>query len=263
MLVHGFRGDHHGLERIAASITAGPVIVPDVPGFGESHALRFEDDAGGDALRSLGSWLAEFVDRVHDGPLVLVGHSFGTLIVSASLALGCRANEVVLINPISAPALSGPRAMLSQLTLQYYRLAARLPERAGNALLKSPLIVRAMSEIMTKTRDPELRAWIHSQHGSYFSNFHDRNALIRMFQASISNTVPDFLSAFTMPTTVIASDRDDITPLADQLRLVHDLPDGRLFIVPEVGHLVHYEQPDMVVEQIELAINRLLAESVQ
>nr|BFF14075.1 hypothetical protein GCM10025699_53780 [Microbacterium flavescens] len=34
--VHGFRGDHHGLEPVVAHLTGVRVIMPDLPGFGES-----------------------------------------------------------------------------------------------------------------------------------------------------------------------------------------------------------------------------------
>ncbi|HIY64770.1 MAG TPA: alpha/beta hydrolase, partial [Candidatus Agrococcus pullicola] len=34
--VHGFRGDHHGLETIAAHLPGYRILIPDLPGFGES-----------------------------------------------------------------------------------------------------------------------------------------------------------------------------------------------------------------------------------
>ena len=39
VFVHGFRGDHHGLEPIAAHLPGLRVIAPDLPGFGASDAL--------------------------------------------------------------------------------------------------------------------------------------------------------------------------------------------------------------------------------
>ena len=257
VLVHGFRGDHHGLESIAHSITSAPIFIPDVPGFGLSQPLLHTREEESSTLDALGAWLTEFVDNVHPGPTLLIGHSFGTLIVAAALQNGCRAEHVILINPISSPALRGPRALLSQLTLQYYRLAARLPDSLGNKLLKSPLMVRGMSEIMAKTRDPELRSWIHSQHGAYFSNFHDRDALIHLFEASISHTVLDYREHFRVPTTIVAGDRDDITPLSAQLVLAKALPSAHLTVIPEVGHLIHYEQPKLVSELAERVIREM------
>ena len=39
VLVHGFRGDHHGLEPVVASLPGAHIVSPDLPGFGESTPL--------------------------------------------------------------------------------------------------------------------------------------------------------------------------------------------------------------------------------
>ena len=36
VLVHGFRGDHHGLEPVVAQLPGFRIVSPDLPGFGES-----------------------------------------------------------------------------------------------------------------------------------------------------------------------------------------------------------------------------------
>lgn len=253
ILVHGFRGDHHGLEIIANGLINARVIVPDLPGFGETPAFRSKTHA----LTDLGRWLLDFCEAMLTDEFILVGHSFGTLVVSEALAQGIKPQNVVLINPISAPALKGPRALMSQLALLYYNVARVLPTSAGNAILRSPLIVRSMSNIMAKTKNPGLRAWIHDQHAKYFSSFSDRDSLNTMFRESITATVQDRVDAFTMPTWIVAADRDDITPLSEQLALARRIPNASLIVVPDVGHLIHYEAPEIVSELIEERVSAL------
>ena len=247
ILVHGFRGDHHGLqgiaEGIAASLPGIRAIVPDLPGFGQTPAVpnRTHD------LDLYGEWLRAFADGVSTDGFAILGHSFGSLVVANSIAGGLAPTRTILVNPISAPALEGPQAALTRLAAGYYRAAEMLPERAARRLLGDPLIVRLMSEVMAKTGDPELRSWIHGQHASYFSVFSDASTLLQAFRASVSHTVVEYAHALDMPTLLIAGDRDDITPLARQLELRHRVPDSRLRIVPGTGHLVHYEAvPDAV-----------------
>lgn len=241
ILVHGFRGDHHGLEGIAIALAAAlpgvRIVVPDLPGFGETPAIpnRTHD------IELYGEWLRAFAQAVAPEGFTILGHSFGSLVVSAALAGGLAPRRTILINPISAPALEGPQAVMTKLAIGYYRAADLLPERAARALLGNPLIVRVMSKVMAKTRDRELRAWIHSQHAQYFSVFADPATLLQAFRASVSHTVPEFAAGFLAPTLVIAGEKDDITPLAKQLELEHRLPDARLRIIPGTGHLVHYE----------------------
>ena len=102
-----------------------------------------------------------------------------------------RCSPLILINPIAAPALEGPKGIMTKLAVLYYRLAARLPRRLGLALLRSPLIVRVMSEAMAKTPDKELRRFIHGQHHAYFSAFADRDSLLESFTASVSGNVAE------------------------------------------------------------------------
>lgn len=241
VLVHGFRGDHHGLEPVVAQLGGLRMIAPDLPGFGASPALAgIRHD-----IQGYGRWLRAFVDALAvDGRLVTLGHSFGSIIVSAALAEGgLKPDAVVLVNPIAAPALSGPRGVLTRLAVFYYWLAARLPRRLGFALLRNRVIVRIMSIAMAKTRDGALRRWIHDQHRLYFSSFADRDVVLEAFQASVGNDVSEFAARIPQHTLLIAAEKDDITPVAAQRRLVTLFPDATLKIIPGVGHLIHYEAP--------------------
>jgi pimeloyl-ACP methyl ester carboxylesterase len=252
VLVHGFRGDHHGLEPIAARLAEFRVIVPDLPGFGASEPLRGEHD-----IDAYAHWLNAFVSSLAlRGRLVLLGHSFGSIVVSAMLASqaggedGPRPGLVVLINPIGAPALKGPRAVFTRLAIFYYWLAAVLPESLGFALLRNRMIVRVMSEAMAKTRDRPLRRWINDQHARYFSAFANRAVVLEAFRASVSHDVSEYAARIPAPILLIAADRDDITPLPAQRRLEALFPDARLHVVEGVGHLVHYEAPDIAADEV-------------
>jgi pimeloyl-ACP methyl ester carboxylesterase len=250
VLVHGFRGDHHGLEPIAARLKEFRVIVPDLPGFGESEPLRHEHNIDGYA-----DWLRGFLRAVDPaGRFVLLGHSFGSIIVSAMLAQHpqetARPERVVLVNPIGAPALKGPRAVGTRLAILYYWLGAALPERLGFGLLRNGLIVRVMSEAMAKTKDRPLRRWIHDQHARYFSAFANREIVLEAFRASVSHDVSEYAKSIDEPVLLIAADRDDITPLQAQHRLQTLCPDARMHVVHGVGHLVHYEAADEAAESI-------------
>jgi pimeloyl-ACP methyl ester carboxylesterase len=252
IMVHGFRGDHHGLEPVVAGLSGVRVVSPDLPGFGESAPLSgIRHDIDG-----YGSWLRAFVAALAPaGRIVLLGHSFGSIVVAAAVAGGLAADDVVLVNPIAAPALAGPRGVLTRLAVFYYWAAAALPERAGFALLRNRVIVRVMSVAMAKTRDTSLRRWIHDQHDRYFSGFADRTVVLEAFRASVGSDVSEYAAAIPQRTLLIAADRDDITPLAAQHRLQRLFPDATLHVIAGVGHLIHYEMP----AEAAAALTRFLA----
>ncbi|MBT2473434.1 alpha/beta hydrolase [Microbacterium sp. ISL-103] len=236
--VHGFRGDHHGLESVLAFLPEARVIAPDLPGFGETAPVggRTYD------LDEYVAWLTEFATEVAPGAVIL-GHSFGSIVTSAAVAAGLQTPRLILINPIGAPALEGPKGIMTRLAVLYYSLGARLPERAGTALLRNRLIVRVMSIAMAKTTDPELRRFIHDQHDAYFSRFADRDVLRDAFVASVSHDVSEFAESISTPTLLIAAQRDDITPIEVERELVKRFDDASLVEIAHVGHLIHYETP--------------------
>ena len=240
VLVHGFRGDHHGLEPVVAQLPGFRIVSPDLPGFGESATFpnRPHD------LDAYADWLTAFIDAAGiTGPYALLGHSFGSIVASAAVARGLRPDRLVLVNPIGAPALEGPRGVMTRLAVVYYRTAAALPEKAGFALLRNGAIVRVMSVTMAKTRSRSLRRWIHDQHDRYFSAFGDRDAVLEAFTTSVSHDVSEVAAEIPVPTLLVAAERDDVTPLDAQRRLATLFPDATLEIIPEVGHLIHYETP--------------------
>ncbi|WP_314146983.1 alpha/beta fold hydrolase [uncultured Leifsonia sp.] len=250
VLVHGFRGDHHGLEPVVAQLDGMRLVSPDLPGFGASTPMT---EAAHD-IEGYARWLRAFVAALApSGRVVLLGHSFGSIVVSAALADPAtpRPDAVVLVNPIGQPALHGPRGILTRLAIFYYWLAAVLPERLGFALLRNRVIVRVMSIAMAKTKEPALRRWIHGQHDSYFSAFSDRRVVLEAFRASVSHDVSEFAARIPERTLLVAAVDDDITPIAAERRLRGLFPDARLVEIEGVGHLIHYEKPLEAARAIE------------
>ncbi len=246
VMIHGFRGDHHGLEPIVAELGADVhVIIPDLPGFGISDALPSPAD-----INSYAKWLSGFITALNAESSVILGHSFGSIVVGAALASGLPNKRAILINPIAANALKGPRGFMTRLAVLYYKAAAALPAKSGYALLKNKAIVRVMSETMAKTKDPNLRQWIHEQHDQYFSLFASRDSVLEAFETSVSNDVSQFAPEIHQELMMLVADKDDITALPEQKLLASRIPGTRLEIVEGVGHLVHYEAPDFAARNI-------------
>ena len=247
VVVHGYRGEHHGLEPVVAHLPEYRIISPDLPGFGESSPLTDVDHSIGGYV----AWLGAFFSALDlDERTVLLGHSFGTIVTSAAVASGLSPQALVLVNPIAISGLEGPHKFATKLTVGYYGLAARLPERLGTALLNSWLVVQFMSVSLVKTRDRALRRWIHHEHHTFFSRFSDRNTVVEAFDASVSTDVSGFASALRLPTLLVAAEQDDITPVAAQYVLQRAIPDARLRVLADVGHLIHYEKPAEAAEAI-------------
>ncbi|WP_111226087.1 alpha/beta hydrolase [Curtobacterium sp. MCSS17_007] len=245
LAVHGFRGDHHGLETIAAHLRGVRVIVPDLPGFGVSDPLPAAD------IDSFVGWLTGFHRALGlDRDTVVLGHSFGSIVTAAAVAAGLATRLLVLVNPIAAPALQGPRAVATGVAIGYYRAGAVLPQALGLGLLRNPAIVRAMSVAMLKSHDRELRRWVHDQHDRYFSAFADRTSVLEAFRTSVTHDVSEYADRIHVPVLLVAAEHDDITAVPEQRALAARLEDAELVVVPDVGHLVHYETPGAAADAV-------------
>ncbi len=242
LMIHGFRGDHHGLAAIAAGLKSFEVIIPDLPGYGKSPALPSSD------LDSYAKWLIDLTEQIQR-PVVLIGHSFGTLVCSQAIDMGLRVERLCLIAPISTRSLE-QKDLGNSVARVFYKFTKRLGG-FGSFLMRSSLVVQIMSIAMATTSDRRLRAWIHNQHQSHFSNYENDEVVETGFWSAAKSSVRDFARKIQVPTLLIAGDRDLIAPLEGQLHLDADLENSKLEIVPGIGHLLHYEAPARVAELIE------------
>ncbi|MBX3078013.1 MAG: alpha/beta hydrolase [Cryobacterium sp.] len=247
VVVHGYRGEHHGLEPIVAHLPEYRFISADLPGFGESTPLKDQSHS----IDGYAAWLDAFMAALEvRGTAVVLGHSFGTIVASSAVANGLQTPALILVNPIAMPGAKGPRPIATAVTVLYYRVAAKLPRRLGRALLNNWLVVQFMSSSLVKTKDKALRKWIHREHHTFFSRFSDRDTVVEAFDASVSADVSQFAPEIAVPTLLVAAQLDDITPVSAQYTLQRMFPDARLRVLGGVGHLIHYEVPDLAADAI-------------
>ena len=241
LFVHGYRGEHHGLEPVIAQLRDVRIIAPDLPAFGRSTPMT---DAAHD-IEGYGRWLAAFVAARGLEQAVVLGHSFGSIVVAHAVASSVIAPaRIVLVNPIaSLPSAAGP-------IIASHRLAAAFGDRAGALLVGNGLVVRVMSQALTVTRDRALRAFVHDQHARYFSDFATMGTMLESFRASVSHTVTEVADRIAVPTLLIGAEQDQISSAEAVWDLAERIPGSTLVMIPRVGHLIHYETPRPAAEAI-------------
>ena len=244
LFIHGFRGDHHGLQAVGGALADLTVVSPDLPGFGKSAVLEQHN------LSSYSDWLIDFYNFTGPYDLV-VGHSFGTLVVANAIANGLPAGKVCLINPITTRG-STSKSIGNKLAEIYYRIGKN--KFLGSWLMSSGLVTRSMSIGLTKTKNRSTRRFIHEQHSRYFSSYKSTRVAIEGFQAANSGSVFDYADALTGPILLIAGSQDVVAPISEQRRLSETLPNSQLLVLDKVGHLSHYEKP----VEIAIAITKFL-----
>lgn len=236
LMIHGFRGDHHGLLGVAGAMPEARFVLPDLPGFGKTKPL---DKAHN--LEFYGYWLKDFVRSAGEFDAILA-HSFGTLVLAKALDLGLEPERVLLQNPITTKQRPG---LISKVANTYYELGSK----PGSNLLRSQLVVRGMSMALATTPNPAVRRFIHRQHANYFSTFADNQALYEGYQAASSSSVLDYAELLPNRLRIVAGERDIVAPLPGQRQLAA-VTGSSLRIIPRTGHLTHYETPAEVAMEL-------------
>ncbi|MDO4919429.1 alpha/beta fold hydrolase [Kocuria sp.] len=257
VMLHGFRGDHHGLQLIASALREKyHVVLPDLPGFGRSEPFPDREHS----VAAYVDFVRDFVTALTDGAVtpdsgtgvVLAGHSFGSILASHfAAAHPSMVERLVLVNPISQPALSGEQKNLTRLTRLYYGAGSALPRRLGTRLLSSDAVVKLMTDVMVKSEDPEVKRYALRQHQAYFNTFANRDVLSQAYDASISRTVAEVAMNLSMPTLLLVGELDDLGSVESQRTMASWVRSHRLEIIPGVGHLIHYEAPLTAAALIE------------
>lgn len=238
VLVHGFRGDHHGLESVISQLPGLRIVSPDIPGFGASTAMD-----GTHSVQGYGLWLRAFLDALDLVGTPLLGHSFGSIVVSHAVASGVPASRVILVNPIAADAMSGAYRALVPLSRLYFHIGRLMSHTVATAWYGMPLVTRIMSLALIRTKEPALRRWIHDEHRRSFAAVGDVRALAESYDASLSTNVIAAAGGLGMDTLLIAGEQDHVAPIEGTRRLAALVPHAELLVLSDVGHLIHYEKP--------------------
>lgn len=236
VLVHGYRGDHHGLESFAGGLTNYNVIAPDLPGFGTSDPLKVEHN-----LEAYSVWFKAFLEKLELKNPLVVGHSFGTLVVSATEAEHSLFSKIVLVNPVAGGKVVGISKLLLEFVKFYYWLAHIVPEVIGNRMTKTYLLVDSMSAYTTKSSDKALRKWIKVQHRTHFNSFANSQVVWEAYLAASGNVVMPFVKDIHKPVLLIAAELDEITPVSAVYDFAKTMDNAQVHEVKGCGHLVHYE----------------------
>jgi len=243
LMIHGFRGDHHGLQAIAGALPDFNVLIPDLPGYGKSKCLP-----GLHNIPNYGDWLLELAKQVRSihGQFHLVAHSFGTQIASDALSKGLKVKSVTLLNPITR-ARAGDRSIPAVAAKASYQLARSLGP-LGSALLRSWLLVQVMSSTLSMTKEKALRKEIHQQHHRYFSNYRED----RVAHEGYASACVDVVSPSSVPigSLIVVGSKDLVAPLDNQILSFKNREDLIFEVLQGAGHLVHYEHPMAVAQLI-------------
>ncbi|GGX04196.1 alpha/beta fold hydrolase [Streptomyces chryseus] len=213
-------------------------------------------------IEQLGRDLKAVIDAAAPkGPLVLVGHSMGGMTV---MALADQYPELIRERVVGAVFVGTSSGNLGEVNFG-------LPVAGVNAVRRVlPRVLRALgtqAEIVERGRraTADLFAGLIKRYS--FGSRDVDPAVARFAERLIEGTpidvVAEFYPAFTdhdksealeifaeVPVLVLAGDKDLVTPSEHSEGIARLLPDAELVIVPDAGHLVMLEHPEVVTDRL-------------
>lgn len=248
VMVHGFTGSHEGFQYLVPLLKDFHLIIPDLPGFGESPLPHKQLTLGG-----MGELLVDFVDelKLPEKPHLL-GHSMGSLVVAEAARQHPSqfAHKLILASPVPMPVgLAEMRRLGVAFSRLYYLAGHRLPIIGPRIAKSKKLSWLGTTAIMT-TKDKKLQKTIHGHHYKNLDYISDIG-WNRRLHAEINRTgMTRYKSALAQfDILIINGDRDTVTPLAMQKKVARDTG-AELQVIPNVGHLSHYETPQQVADAL-------------
>ncbi|MFF9057403.1 alpha/beta fold hydrolase [Streptomyces sp. NPDC101213] len=219
-------------------------------------------------IEQLGRDLKAVIDAaVPEGPIVLVGHSMGGMTV---MALAAQFPELILERVVATAFVGTSSGRLGEVNFG-------LPVAGVNAVRRVlPGVLKALGQqaaLVEKGRraTADLFAGIIKRYS--FASRDVDPAVARFAERMIEGTpidvVAEFYPAFTdhdktealacfsdMPVLVLAGIGDLVTPSEHSEAIADLLPDAELVLVPDAGHLVMLEHPEVVTDRLADLLTR-------
>lgn len=238
LLLHGLGASSYTWNAIIPELAkTNRVIALDLKGFGDSdkpldNAYSIADQA---------KLVKEFMARNDLRGVTLVGHSFG-----GAVAISVALDDV-----------EAPRKRVERLVL-VDSLAYKQPVPFFFRLLRTPVlgelglslippdvqISRAMA--VAYYHDWKVKPETIATYASPLQSEGGKHALLSTIDSLMTEDADAFVSRYNtlrMPTLLIWCEHDKIVPLAFGKRLMKDLPNAKIDLIEECGHIPQEEQP--------------------
>jgi pimeloyl-ACP methyl ester carboxylesterase len=236
LLIHGFASSNLVWSKVLLPFAAGGfrVIAPDLLGYGYSGKPRHLEYT----ISSQAKMVTGLLEQLGIARVSLIGSSYG----------GAVAATIALDRPELLEKLVLVGAVTNNRPTRFLLMRLFGSPIIGDIL--SPLVVgsRRLLRLRMK-RVYDRHKWemdekrVQARHLPLATRGTHR-AIIRTVRSWDAERISRDAHLLTQPTLIVWGDKDREVPLADGERLQQEIPDSRLFVFRECGHLPHEEYPN-------------------
>ena len=221
-------------------------IAPDLPGYGYS-------DKPADAQYTIDEHaltIISLMDGLEIEKAVIVGASYGGAI-AASVALDYpeRVEKLILVGAVSN----------DEATKKFLLRVSRMPligDVATPLFLGSRWILRKRMESMYRRMGRPINEKMVASRHHLLATANTHRAMIRTARRWSANRIERDASLIHQPTLLVWGDDDTHIPIENAVRLRDAMPNAKLIVFRDCGHLPPAEQPEKFVELVAQFCNQ-------
>jgi 3-oxoadipate enol-lactonase len=237
VLVHGLAEDHSSWANVQANLSGVESFAYDLRGHGKTTLGHPEN-----SLKQLGLDLIAFLERV-TGPAICVGFSLGGVIVLWAAAarpdLMKKAIVIGTSSKVGRAAVGFFQERIEMLATDHGAFGAALRNDTAAQLARKPDDLDAITA---------QRLDAVGEGGGYV------NAAAAMIKMAAEPLTP-MLSGIRIPVAVIGGEKDVFCPRKAADIICNEIPDASFQQIPDAGHLMSVDQPELYAAAIQKAIS--------
>lgn len=246
LLIHGFGASAYTWRHVEPALEDRyRVISIDLKGFGRSDKPLDEHYSVFDQAELV----SEFIDKLGLKDLTVVGHSLGggvalVLAIDPDKKRRSRITRMVLMDSIAYP---------QNIPIAFDLLTTPVVGSLGNRLIPSSLKTRAALRLAyhdnSKYTEEDVEAY-----SAPLRDAGTRHAMEMTARQIMPENLPEIArkySTIQVPVLVLWCRHDKVVPLAVGWRLHQELPNSKLKVISECGHLPQEEMPDETVATLK------------
>lgn len=230
VLLHGAGGSHLYWPSEIRRMTGFRIFAPDLPGHGKSAG------SGQQSIASYAQLVVDWLESLGTQRAAFVGHSMGSAI---ALELALRHSEHVIgLGLIGAGARLrvDPEILTEAASPTTFHRAVEIVSSAFFSQSADPHLIELAAARMNETRSTV-----------FYGDFLACN------QFDVSAEV----SQISQPALVLCGAEDKLTPPRLSSYLADQMPNARLEVIPQAGHMVMLEQPKAVAAALSGFLSNL------
>ena len=242
LLLHGTGASAHSWVALLEELSLDfRVIAPDLPGHGYTERPSLSQLS----LQGMSTLLKSLLTKLEVSPDLVVGHSAGA-------AIGANMCLQGMLSPIGLVSIGGAFMPIGGSKNGLFSLAAKL--LAGNPIVSRIFAWRARDPSVVRELMGRTGSIIDEESHACYSCLaqnprHVSSALGMMANWNLQGLVRQ-MPVLETPLLILNGAKDGMIPASDGNKLQRLVPNSKLEIAKDCGHLIHEEDPALVARSI-------------